>query len=52
VGTRYPAIIKLWRSAWEEFIPFLAYDVEIRRSAAARTPSKASTAATDEPSAV
>ncbi len=27
----YPAIGKLWRSAWEEFIPFLAYDVEIRR---------------------
>ena len=30
-GTRYPAAIGLWRSAWEEFIPFLAYDVEIRR---------------------
>jgi putative transposase len=30
-GTRYPAIIKLWRSAWEEFIPFLDYDVEIRK---------------------
>jgi transposase-like protein len=28
---RYPAIIKLWRSAWPEFIPFLDYDVEIRR---------------------
>jgi transposase-like protein len=28
-ATRYPAIIKLWRSAWEEFIPFLDYDVEI-----------------------
>jgi putative transposase len=27
----YPAIGKLWRSSWEEFIPFLAYDVEIRR---------------------
>ena len=31
VGKAYPAIPKLWRSAWEEFIPFLAYDVEIRR---------------------
>jgi transposase-like protein len=30
-GTRYPAIIKLWDNAWEEFIPFLDYDVEIRR---------------------
>ena len=29
--SRYPAIIKLWRSAWEEFIPFLDYDVEIRK---------------------
>lgn len=30
-GQQYPAIIKLWRSAWSEFIPFLDYDVEIRR---------------------
>jgi transposase-like protein len=30
-GRRYPAIIRLWRNAWEEFIPFLDYDVEIRR---------------------
>jgi transposase-like protein len=30
-GVRYPAIIRLWRSAWEEFIPFLDYDVEIRK---------------------
>jgi putative transposase len=30
-GAQYPAIIKLWRSAWEQFIPFLDYDVEIRR---------------------
>jgi putative transposase len=28
---RYPAIIRLWRSAWQEFIPFLDYDVEIRK---------------------
>lgn len=30
-GKTYPAIGRLWRAAWEEFIPFLAYDVEIRR---------------------
>jgi putative transposase len=30
-GVRYQAIIKLWRSAWEEFIPFLDYDLEIRK---------------------
>jgi putative transposase len=30
-GACYPAIVTLWRSAWEEFIPFLDYDVEIRR---------------------
>jgi putative transposase len=30
-GGQYPAIIKLWRAAWSEFIPFLDYDVEIRR---------------------
>jgi putative transposase len=30
-GQRYPAMIRLWRNAWEEFIPFLDYDVEIRR---------------------
>lgn len=29
-GTRYPAIITLWENAWEEFIPFLDYDLEIR----------------------
>lgn len=30
-GKRYPAIVGLWERAWEEFIPFLDYDVEIRR---------------------
>jgi putative transposase len=30
-GTKYPAIIRLWTNAWAEFIPFLDYDVEIRR---------------------
>jgi putative transposase len=30
-GARYPAMIRLWRNAWAEFIPFLDYDLEIRR---------------------
>jgi putative transposase len=30
-GKKYGAIVRLWESAWEEFIPFLDYDVEIRR---------------------
>jgi putative transposase len=30
-GPRYPAILALWRRAWPEFVPFLDYDVEIRR---------------------
>ncbi len=30
-GDRYPAIIRLWQSAWEQFTPFLVWDVDIRR---------------------
>ncbi|MEU2013794.1 IS256 family transposase [Nocardia sp. NPDC019302] len=30
-GTKYGAIVRLWENSWEEFIPFLDYDVEIRR---------------------
>ncbi|WP_396706504.1 IS256 family transposase [Microbispora sp. H10836] len=30
-GGRYPAIVKLWQDAWAEFVPFLSFDVEIRR---------------------
>lgn len=30
-AAQYPAIITLWRAAWSEFVPFLDYDVEIRR---------------------
>ena len=30
-GGRYPAVVRLWDNAWEEFIPFLDYDVEIRQ---------------------
>jgi putative transposase len=28
--TRYPAIVRLWENAWAEFVPFLAFDKEIR----------------------
>src|SRR5437764_2211293 len=30
-GKPYPAITRLWENAWSEFVPFLDYDVEIRR---------------------
>ncbi len=30
-GERYPAIIKLWKDAWAEFVPFLEWNVEIRK---------------------
>jgi putative transposase len=30
-GGRYPAIVRLWERAWAEFVPFLAFDTEIRR---------------------
>jgi putative transposase len=30
-GSKYPAIPRLWESAWAEFVPFLDYDAEIRR---------------------
>jgi len=30
-GERYPAIVRLWDNAWAEFVPFLAFDPEIRR---------------------
>jgi transposase-like protein len=30
-GQRYPAVVRLWDNAWNEFIPFLDYDIEIRR---------------------
>lgn len=28
---RYPALIKLWRNSWTEFIPFLEYPLEVRK---------------------
>jgi transposase-like protein len=30
-GGRYPAIVRLWDNAWAEFVPFLAFDPEIRK---------------------
>jgi putative transposase len=27
---KYPAIVRLWENAWAEFVPFLAFDREIR----------------------
>lgn len=30
-GTRYPAIVSLWRHSWERFVPFLAFDPAIRK---------------------
>lgn len=30
-SAKYPALVRLWRNAWTEFVPFLDYDVEIRR---------------------
>ncbi|MGV9391136.1 IS256 family transposase [Streptomyces olivaceus] len=28
---KYPAVIKLWSDAWAEMVPFLSFDVEIRK---------------------
>ena len=30
-GERYPAIVRVWRDAWEQFTPFLAYPPVIRK---------------------
>jgi len=30
-GGRYPAIIRLWRSSWEQFTPFLSFPPDIRK---------------------
>lgn len=30
-GPRYPGVVRVWRDAWERFIPFLAYPPEIRK---------------------
>ena len=28
---RYPAIVRLWRAHWQEFVPFLAFPPQVRR---------------------
>jgi transposase-like protein len=30
-GKKYGAMIRMWRGAWNEFVPFLDYDMEIRK---------------------
>jgi transposase-like protein len=30
-GDRYPAIVKVWRAHWAEFVPFLSFPPEVRR---------------------
>lgn len=30
-ATKYPAIEKLWDNAWADMVPFLAFDIEIRK---------------------
>jgi putative transposase len=30
-GERYPAIVKVWRDAWEQFTPFLRFPTQIRK---------------------
>lgn len=29
--TATPGIVRLWENAWAEFVPFLAFEVEVRR---------------------
>ena len=30
-GRKYGAVSRLWENAWTEFVPFLDYDLEIRK---------------------
>jgi transposase-like protein len=36
LGQRHPAVVRLWANAWDEFIPFLDYDLRPRRRCQAR----------------
>jgi transposase-like protein len=29
---KYPAIVKMWESAWAEFVPFLSFAPDVRRA--------------------
>ncbi len=31
-GKKYPAMLKTWRSAWSEIVPFLAFPAELRKT--------------------
>ena len=31
MGKKYPATVKVWRDAWERFIPFLEFAPEVRK---------------------
>lgn len=31
LGQKYPAAVKTWRNAWQEFIPFLAFPPQLRK---------------------
>jgi transposase-like protein len=50
-GKKYPAIVRLWESTWGESVPFLAFDVEIRKVICSTNATKASTHACARPSA-
>jgi transposase-like protein len=45
----YPAIKRLWENAWSEFVPFLDYDVEIRKIICSTNAIESLNAATDVP---
>ena len=48
---QYPVIIRLWENAWSEFMPFLDYDVKIRRAICSTNAIESSTPATGARSA-
>jgi transposase-like protein len=50
-GAKYPAIVRLWRNAWEEFIPFLTTTSRSARCSVQPTRSSRSTPATGARSA-
>lgn len=48
-GRRYPAIVRLWDNAWEEFIPFLDDDTESRRMLCSTNTIESLTPSTGDP---
>jgi putative transposase len=49
-GKQYGAVIRLWENAWEQLIPFLDYDAEIRTVICSTNAIESLNAATDGPS--